>query len=173
MVERISERRRESEPEETLYDQSFRMTNDWVRRRAEGKVIIKGKDKSFQQGRQALLKYMIHKTDWDELAVPGWSVFINRIKNHSGRHTHQGGTLIYVLEGKGYTVVDGVRFDWKKGDLILLPIKPGGCEHQHFNEDPNVPAEWCAFSFRAMKDATASWMEQKEEHPDWVGTKKR
>jgi mannose-6-phosphate isomerase-like protein (cupin superfamily) len=149
------------------------MTNEWIRRRAEGKVIVKGKNKSFQQSRQALLKYMIHRKDWDELSVTGWSVFINHIKQHSGRHTHQGGTLIFVLEGRGYTIVDGERFDWKKGDLILLPIKPGGCEHQHFNENPEVPAEWIAFSFRPQKDAIASWMEQKEEHPDWVSSEKK
>lgn len=173
MVERTNERRRESEPEETLYDQSTKVTNEWVRRRAEGKVIIKGSEKPFQQGRQALLKYMMHVKDWDDLAVPGWKVFINRIKQHSGRHTHQGGTLIYVLEGKGYTIVDGVRYDWKKGDLILLPIKPDGCEHQHFNEDPDLPSEWIAFSFRPQGEAIASWMEQKAEHPDWAGTKKK
>lgn len=173
MVERMMERRKEPEPEETLYDQSYRLVNEFIRRRAEGKVLIKGKDVPFQQSRQALLKFLIHQKDWDDLAVPGWNVFINRIIQHSGRHVHQGGTLIFVLEGKGYTIVDGQRHDWKKGDLILLPIKAGGCEHQHFNEDPNVPAEWIAFSFRPQKDATASWMEQKEEHPDWTGAKKR
>ncbi len=173
MVERILEKSKGAEPEETLYDQNYRDTNEWVRRRAEGKIIIKGKEKFFQQGRQALLKYMIHRKDWDELSITGWSVFINHIKKHSGRHTHQGGTLIFVLQGKGYTVVDGERFDWKKGDLILLPIKPGGCEHQHFNEDPDFPAEWIAFSFRPQKDATASWMDQKAEHPDWAGAVKK
>ncbi len=173
MVERTSERRREQEPQETLYDQAYNMINEAVRRRAEGQVIIKGSSIPFQQNRQALLKYLIHPKDWDKLAVPGWSMFINNIKQHSGRHTHQGGTLIFVLEGKGYTIVDGETYHWKKGDLILLPIKPGGCEHQHFNDDPEVPAQWIAFHFWPQRDALATWMEQKAEHPDWLAAGKK
>lgn len=168
MVEKLGERRRESEPEETLYDQSFRLINEAARAREQGKVIIKGKDISFQQSRQGLLKYLLHQKDWDKVAVPFWSIFINRVKTHSGRHTHQGGLAIYVLEGKGHTVVDGVKYPWKKNDLILLPVKPGGVEHQHFNEDLDKPCEWIAFVFRPMLEAVATRMEQKEEHPDWM-----
>lgn len=171
MVEKLGERKRENEPQETLYDQSYRLINEAARAREQGKVIIKGKDKQFQQTRQALLKFLLHQTDWDKVAVPYWSVFINHVKAHSGRHTHQGGIAIYVLQGKGYTVVDGVRYDWKKDDLILLPVKPGGVEHQHFNEDPDIPCEWIAFVFRPMGEAAGGRMEQKEEHPDWTKTK--
>jgi hypothetical protein len=172
MVERIGERKKETEPEETLYDLSYRLTNEAARAREQGKVIIKGKDIPFQQSRQALLRFLLHQKDWPNVAAPCWVVFINRIKTHSGRHTHQGGLAIYVLEGKGYTIVDGIRYDWKKDDLILLPIKPGGVEHQHFNEDPNVPCEWIAFVFEPMHEAAASRMEQKEEHPDWIKARK-
>ncbi len=168
MAEKVRTRAREAEPEENLYDQSFRMINEEMRKRAQGQVIIKGKDRPFQQTRQAMLKYLLHPNDWDKVAVPDWKVFINHIKVHSGRHIHQGGLVLYVLEGKGYTVVDGVKFPWKKNDLILLPIKPGGVEHQHFNEDPDEPAEWMAFSFTPMMEAIAHSMEQKEEHPDWI-----
>ena len=69
-----------------------------------------------------------------------WRVFIHDIKTRSGKHRHQGGLVIYVLEGKGYSVVDGERKDWEKGDLVLLPMKPEGVEHQHFNLDPAEPA---------------------------------
>ena len=171
MVEKVRTRAREAEPEENLYDSAFRMINEEARKRAQGKVIIKGKDTSFKQTRQALLKYMIHQTDWDKVAVPDWTCFINHIKVHSGKHTHQGGLVLYVLEGKGYTVVDGVKYPWKKNDLILLPIKPGGVEHQHFSDDPDQPSEWMAFSFQPMMRSLAHRMEQKEEHPDWIKVK--
>ncbi len=171
MVEKVRARIREAEPQENLYDQSYRKTNEEMQKRAQGQVIIKGKDRAFQQTRQALLKYLLHPNDWDKVAVPDWKAFINHIKVHSGRHTHQGGLVLYVLEGKGYTIVDGVKFSWKKNDLILLPIKPGGVEHQHFNEDPEQPAEWIAFSFNPMMEAIAHSLEQKEEHPDWTKAK--
>lgn len=76
-----------------------------------------------------------------------------------------------VLEGKGYTVVDGIRYDWEKDDLILLPVKPNGCEHQHFNADPSgKAAEWMAFIFNPYFEALGAPLEQKAESPDWKGT---
>lgn len=170
MVERLGERKREAEPEETLYDQSNRDINEKARRREQGKVVIRGKEIPFQQSRHALLKYLLHRKDWDKVAVPYWSVFINHVKTHSGRHTHQGGMGLYVLEGSGYTIVDGIKYPWKKNDLILLPIKPGGVEHQHFNDDPDKPCQWIAFSFQPMKEAAAHRVIQNEEHPDWMKT---
>ncbi len=171
MVEKIAEKKREPEPEETLYDQSYRLINEAAETREQGKVIIKGKDIPFQQSRQALLRFLLHPKDWHNVAVPYWYIFINHIKVHSGKHVHQGGLALYVLEGKGYTVVDGVKYNWKEDDLILLPIKPGGVEHQHFNEDLRQPCEWIAFGFNPMMEAAAHRMEQKEEHPDWAKTK--
>ncbi len=172
MVERALERKRESEPKELMYDFGVRTQNDAVRQRAEGKVIIRGKDKEWEQSRQGLLKFMLYQTDWDDVGTPGWHLFINTIKQHSGRHTHQGGLVLFVLDGKGYTVVDGVRYDWEEDDLILLPIKPGGCEHQHFNTDPTKPAVWMAFSFRVMGDVVTVGRSQQADHPDWAAKKK-
>jgi hypothetical protein len=68
-------------------------------------------------------------------------------------------------------VVDGVRYDWKKGDLILLPIKPGGVDHQHFSEDPNEPAEWMAIRFYPFLDFLANTTKQIEARPGWPGEK--
>ncbi len=167
MVERISEKKRGTEPQETLYDYGVRALAEKMQQKAEGKVIIKGKEISYEQNRQGVIKYLLHRKDWDRHSVPGWHVFINRIKVHSGKHVHQGGLSIFVLDGKGYTVVDGVRYDWEEGDLIVLPVKPGGIEHQHFNEDPNKPAEWLAFIYHHMLDVVNMGITQKEEHPDW------
>ncbi|MDP2719535.1 MAG: cupin domain-containing protein [Dehalococcoidia bacterium] len=171
MVERVSQRKREQEPRELLYDYGMRMQNEAVLQRSTGKVIIRGKDREWEQNRQGLIKFMLYMTEWDQVGTPGWNIFINNIKHHSGQHTHQGGLALYVIDGKGYTVVDGVRYDWEDGDLILLPIKPGGCEHQHFNEDPNRPAQWIAFNFRTMGEVVGIGRTQQAEHPDWAVSK--
>lgn len=78
-----------------------------------------------------------------------------------------GGRAIYVLEGKGWTTVDGVRYDWEEGDLLLLPIKPEGVEHQHFNAEPGKPCKWLAMIYSPFKAALGSQMEQVEVSPDW------
>lgn len=173
MVERITERRREAEPVETAYDQQRRNDNDKFRSRMNGKVIVKGKDVAWEQCRQALVKFYVWDGNWDEMGTPDWRLFVQHIKKHSGKHVHQGGLAIFVLEGKGYSVVDGVRYDWEEGDLIVLPVKPNGVEHQHFNLDPNASAYWLAFIYMPMYEPAGVEFVQVEDHPDWVGGNKK
>ena len=54
---------------------------------------------------------------------------------------------------------------WEAGDLILLPIMPEGCEHQHFNRHADKPCKWMAFIYKPMHDEVASYIEQKEVMP--------
>lgn len=49
---------------------------------------------------------------------------------HSGKHSHME-AAIYVLQGEGYSIVDGERIDWKKG--TLLHVQGPQTVHQHFN----------------------------------------
>ncbi|MDO8689516.1 MAG: cupin domain-containing protein [Dehalococcoidia bacterium] len=133
-----------------------------------GKIVIRGSETPFQQGRQSRSKYFLHASAADA-ALQGWLVFMQDIRTNSGRHRHQGGLAIYVVEGKGWTVVDGVRYDWVEGDLILLPVKPGGVEHQHFNAEPGKSCKWLAMIYDHFVVATCSGLEQSEASPDWKG----
>ena len=171
MVERELERTREPEPKIDHYQLNIAHAEEWISLRREGKRLLKFEDVPWEQGRQGLLKFYSTRHIDPELAAPGWLIFMHRITKHSGKHIHQGGLAIFILEGKGYTVVDGVRYDWKKGDLLLLPLKPGGVEHQHFNEDPDKPSHWIALIFHPWFDYTASQLKQVAVHPDWVGEK--
>lgn len=40
---------------------------------------------------------------------------------HSKAHRHTSSTIYQVHQGSGYTVIDGVRFDWSKGDYFVVP----------------------------------------------------
>ncbi|MDP2728681.1 MAG: cupin domain-containing protein, partial [Dehalococcoidia bacterium] len=138
---------------------------DWalLRERARtGKVVQRGKELPWEQGKQGRSKYFLYPTI-PETAVRDWMVFMQDIRTHSGRHRHQGGLAIYVLEGRGWTLVDGKRYDWEAGDLILLPVQPNGVEHQHFNSEPGSSCKWLALIFRPFMDHTGNQMEQIEE----------
>ena len=54
----------------------------------------------------------------------------------SQKHGHQNPALMYVLNGAGYDIHDGVRMDWKAGDLLIVPP---GTVHQHFNPSETEP----------------------------------
>ena len=51
-----------------------------------------------------------------------------RFKGKAHRHVHS--CVYYVHKGMGYTVINGMRFDWKAGDIIALPI---WALHEHVN----------------------------------------
>lgn len=53
------------------------------------------------------------------------------------RHAHMNSAMFYILEGEGYDVHDGKRYDWKAGDVCI--VEPG-CVHQHFNASATEPA---------------------------------
>lgn len=130
-------REREAEPKtRDLYDELQQMHKEEKKRAESGAIVIRGKDQPWEQSRQGQLKHFLHPKI-ETTALFGWMVFLQRIHTHSGRHRHQGGLVIYVVEGKGCTTVNDKRYDWEGGDLILLPITPGGVEHQHFNVDPD------------------------------------
>ena len=46
-------------------------------------------------------------------------------------------TDTYILNGKGYDVHDGQRYDWRAGDAAIVE---NACVHQHFNADPDEEA---------------------------------
>ena len=153
------------------YESMYKYLNDNVKTNRAGKRMVKWKDTWWEQSRQALCRYYSSPAVWHELAAPGWTVFHQRVLKQSGKHRHQGGLPIYIVSGKGYSIIDGVRYDWKKGDLLIMPFKPLGCEHQHFSEDPDnalapvwIALRWCPFS-----EFSASDDQQMETHPDWPG----
>ena len=166
-VERTSERERDRDaPERSFYENLLVKLAERRRRAREGSIVIKASQTPWQTTRQGKLAYYLNEEILDT-ALQDWRIFAHDISTHSGRHTHQGGLVLYVTKGQGYTVINGVREDWKAGDLLLLPVLPGGCEHQHFNEDPDQSSEWVAFIYVPLQNATGAQFEQNENSPNW------
>ena len=167
MADKVDTRTREPEQPMGFYEQ---VLNTYQQLRDEvslGAVVLRSKDEPWEQARQGRLRFFSHFAKWNKLAAPGWMVFEQDIRRHSGKHVHQGGLVIFVMDGVGYSVVDGVRYDWKKGDLIVLPIKPGGCEHQHFNLKEGEPCHWMAFVFRPFEERLGNQFQQREISSEW------
>jgi quercetin dioxygenase-like cupin family protein len=49
-------------------------------------------------------------------------------ENHG--HGHQNEAHFYILEGKGYEIHDGKRYDWEKDDLVIVHTDS---KHKHHN----------------------------------------
>jgi gentisate 1,2-dioxygenase len=58
---------------------------------------------------------------WLQLLPPGF---------HGRAHRHVNSVVYHVKQGQGYTVIDGVRFDWATGDFLVVP---SWAWHEHVN----------------------------------------
>lgn len=54
------------------------------------------------------------------------------------KHGHMNSAVFYILEGKGYDIHDGVRYDWEAGDVCIVD---NASVHQHINADPEKSAK--------------------------------
>ena len=144
------------------YERVLELHKGQIRRGYEGKIVVRGNERPVEKSRQGWLRYYLYGELFPETALQEWGVFLHEIHAHTGKHSHQGGLAIFVLDGDGYTVLEGQKLAWKKGDLLLLPIKPGGVEHQHFNNDANKPARWLAFIYWPYNEAMAHYLEHHE-----------
>lgn len=59
------------------------------------------------------------------------NIFEEAPRTRSHRHTHTE-AMLYVLEGRGYSEIDGERHDWEEGDAVHVP--PRMTLHEHFND---------------------------------------
>jgi quercetin dioxygenase-like cupin family protein len=61
---------------------------------------------------------------------------------HTGKHKH-GEESIHIVDGTGFSIVSGVRYDWKKNSTLQIPF---GAEHQHFNTGNTTARYFSAMS---------------------------
>lgn len=170
-MERQLERSREPEPQQTQYDSLVKWRMEKTRQRKEGKVLIKASDVPWEQNRQGMGKWYTSLHNWQEVGAPGWIIIRSRVTRHYrlGKHTHRGGgRLLYVLEGRGYTVNNGIRMDWEQGDLETLPVVVGENEHEHF-ADPGQPQGFFVLGYWPFMESVAYETRQIRESPDWKG----
>jgi quercetin dioxygenase-like cupin family protein len=67
--------------------------------------------------------------------------------NHG--HGHQNEATFYILEGKGYEIHDGKRYDWEKDDFVIVHTDS---VHRHFNASKTERA------LALVTKAKATWM---------------
>ena len=107
-----------------------------MQRLKSARRVIKGNDLKWKAGPQNWGKTLIDPHNNLTQSLHIHYVDLSPL-GKSQRHGHQNEALLYVLEGRGYEIHDGIRYDWNAGDLVLIH---GGCVHQHFNADPDNPA---------------------------------
>ncbi len=84
-----------------------------------------------------LLEYRHPQTGGPVLPTMGCMIQLLRPGEHTRAHRHTGSAVYHVVNGAGYTIIDGKRFDWSKGDIVALPP---WAMHEHANSSASADA---------------------------------
>jgi hypothetical protein len=154
-----------------LWDELLGMRDEQRERQGKAVWLIKGKDIPWEKNRQGKMRWYMHP----RLGRPCINTLVIYAQElppggRSGRILHPGNQVIYVTEGRGYTMIDGEKYHWAKGDVVQLPLRVKGVVVQHFNEDPDNPARFVTCEPNLMDsvgvDRGSGW-EQLENAPDF------
>lgn len=109
--------------------------------RASSVQVVRRRDLPLESNTQGEMRWYMHPAIQD-IALSTLAIYEQEIQAHSrsGRLQFQGGQIIFVIEGDGYTVIDGVKHVWKSRDVLNLPLKKEGIIVQHFNSSEDKPA---------------------------------
>lgn len=119
---------------------------DRYRRQAErGIKIVRGDELPWELNRQGKMRWYIHPAKNDTV-IRSLVVYMQEIEpgGRSGKQASPGGIVHYMLDGKGYVVVNGKKHSWVKGDCVGLPILSRAVEYQFFNTDKKRAARFIA-----------------------------
>ena len=94
---------------QSTYDRNYARTQEIQQRSRSGKVVVRRDERAEEMTRQGRLRYYLNRNTLHDTVLKDWNIFTHELRTRSGKHRHQGGLVIYVIEGKGYTVVEGQR----------------------------------------------------------------
>ena len=141
MEDRINEKNRarnEQLAQRNLFQELIELRDKQREQREDAVWLIKGETLPWEKNPIGKMRWYLHP-NIDDTAIRTLQVYVQEIPpgGRSGRVQFQGGQVIYVWAGRGYTLLDGVRHPWEAGDVINLPLRTEGITVQHFNDDPD------------------------------------
>ncbi|MFQ5683535.1 MAG: cupin domain-containing protein [Candidatus Binatia bacterium] len=152
-----------------LLDDLFQRRDSWRERMSDATTLVKGKDLPWERNRHGKMKWYLHP-GLDDRAMRSLLVFMQEIPpgGRTGKQKHQGGLTHYIIEGRGYTMLNDEKHEWGPGDCVVFPILSHGVEYQHFNSDPKRPVIFIAAQpdlFDIIGVDMGSGFEQLEDAP--------
>lgn len=109
--------------------------------------VYKSKTQPFKGGPTKFGKNIINPQDATVAQAIETHIDVLAPGSHGQKHGHMNSAVFYILEGQGYDVHDGKRYDWEAGDVCIVE---NGCVHQHFNADPKHEARIVIFKAKPL-----------------------
>jgi len=170
-----SNSRKERLAKTNFWDAILALRDEQREHRKTAVQVIKESELPLEVNRQGLMRWYLHPEIKDTI-LSTYLFFSQEIPpgSRSGRVKFQGDQVIYIVEGQGYTLIDGVKHAWKAGDVLNLPLRKRGIVVQHVNSDPEHPAKLVAAEPNFLACASVdrgSGFEQLEDAPEYQRSK--
>ena len=153
------------------WDELLKLRDRQREQMRNGIQVIKEADLPLEVSRHGLMRWYLHPSIKDT-CLTVLMFYQQEIPpgSRSGRLKFQGGQVMMITDGQGYTVIDGVKHSWKAGDVLNLPLRADGIIVQHFNTDPNNVAKFVATEpnwFEGVSVDRGCGFEQMEDAPEY------
>ena len=98
----------------------FGKTTDHVKVKMPDKVIVHQLEKQLNSSYSEERQCSVSIADLPSYTV-GVDITSLRPGSNDRKHRHYYETLIYILEGSGYSVIEGENVEWEAGDALYIP----------------------------------------------------
>ena len=154
-----------------LWNELLALRDEQRADRATAVQVVRGKDLPRESNPMGLMRGYMHPGLRD-IVLKTLSIYEQELppRGRSGRLQFQGGQIMFIIEGNGHTLIDGVKYPWKKRDVVNLPTRKDGIVVQHFNADEEKPARFLVVEpnlFAATGVDRGCGFEQLENSPDF------
>jgi gentisate 1,2-dioxygenase len=107
--------------------------------------VVRLSELPLENNQHGLMRWYLHPSITDTV-LSTLTIYRQEIPpgSRTGRLKFQGGQIMFIVEGRGYTMLDGVKHAWEAGDVLNLPTRRDGIVVQHFNIDPDKLAAFLA-----------------------------
>lgn len=114
---------------DNFYDGWLNLADDWKRQCSKARKYIHEEELEWVRTRQDYRAALICSRENGFLTAGDMMLGEIPFKWNTGKHYH-GEEAIYIIKGKGCSVIDGLRYDWEDDSCLFIPF---GVPHQHFN----------------------------------------
>jgi gentisate 1,2-dioxygenase len=107
-----------------------------------------------------IMQYVNPMTGGPVMPTMGAYTQLLRPGQHTRAHRQTGSYVYNVAKGEGYSVVDGVRLDWRKHDIFVVP---SWAAHEHVNLSAEEDAVLFSFTDQPVMTALGLYREEAVE----------
>jgi len=114
----------------TFWDKWLNFWDDEVREKAEAKSVIHEDELKWMSTRQDKRVALLAAPETGFVTMGGVSMLVEIPVGWRTGKCSMGEVVMYIIEGEGCSVIDGLRYDWEEGAVVAIPY---GATYQHYN----------------------------------------